>query len=163
MRLLKSLSALAVLVAALAVAPVAEAALSASYGVLGTEIGATSTTGTFVGVAHGAGSDSAVWRARVDHQALSASCLQTGCAITAGTFSLTNQRLNRLSGTFTSGTVTLSGQAPGCGSQTFTVSGTIATAGGPVRLNATLTHHRTLLFGTCTTYGATVKGSLALR
>ena len=38
--------------------------------------------------------------------------------------------------------------------------GALATTSGPATFTATLTHYRTILFGTCFTYFATITGSL---
>jgi hypothetical protein len=157
---LRMLLALCLLVLLGVLVPAAAAATSSAYNVSGIELAATSTQGTFAGTAHGSEGDSAVWKAVVQHQALSSSCLATGCAISSGgSFSLLNNQLSTITGSFTGGSVTLVGQAPGCGRQEFDVVGNLATTAGAGVFDVTLTHYRVQLFGSCITYFATVSGS----
>ena len=65
-----------------------------------------------------------------------------------------------MAGSFTGGSVTPISQQTPCGKQVFGVSGALATTSGPATFTATLTHYRTILFGTCFTYFATITGSL---
>jgi hypothetical protein len=161
------LAGVAVVFAIVVVVPGAAAAtgLSTAYAVAGVETSIpTNNTSTFRGGAVGSGGDAAVWRASVVHQALS-NCpfgSNTGCAITGGSFSLTSSTGAQLTGSFTGGSVIPVSQQTPCGKQTFGVAGTLATTSGPATFSATLTHYRTLLFGTCITYFATITGSLQL-
>jgi hypothetical protein len=161
------LAGLAVVVAIAVAVPGAAAAtgLSTAYAVAGLETSIpTNNTSTFAGAAVGSSGDAAVWKASVVHQALS-NCpfgTNTSCAITGGLFSLTSSSGAQLTGSFTGGSVTPVSQQTPCGRQIFGVAGTLATTSGPASLTATLTHYRTLLFGTCITYFATITGSVQL-
>ena len=139
--------------------------LSSTYAIAGIETSIpTNNTSTFAGPALGSGGDAAVWKASVVHQALS-NCpfgSNTTCAITGGAFSLTSSGGAQLSGSFTSGSVTPVSQQTPCGKQIFAVAGALATTSGPASFTARLTHYRTLLFGTCITYFATITGSVRL-
>jgi len=148
---------------------VAAASLSTSYSIEGVEIAATSTQGTFVGTGTGDRGDEAVWQAVVNHKKLSPGCESSasGCAITGGTFSLANQDVETINGTFSSGSITLVSEAPGCGLQVFSVVGTLTdvttptTANGTGNFIVTLTHFRALYLGRCTTFFAKVSGSVS--
>jgi len=161
------LTGLAVIVAmAVAVSSAAAATgLSTAYAVAGIETSIpTNNTSTFAGAAVGSGGDAAVWKASVVHQALS-NCpfgSNTSCAITGGFFSLASSSGARLTGSFTSGSVTPVSQQTPCGKQVFGIAGALATTSGPASFTARLTHYRTLLFGTCITYFATITGSVQL-
>jgi hypothetical protein len=139
--------------------------LSSTYAVAGIETSIpTNNTSTFAGAAVGSGGDAAVWKASVVHQALS-NCpfgSNTSCAVTGGTFSLTSSGGAQVAGTFTSGSVTPVSQQTPCGKQIFAVAGALATTNGPASFTARLTHYRTILFGTCITYFATITGSVQL-
>jgi hypothetical protein len=161
---------LAGLVAVLAIAVAVPGAaavtgLSSTYAVSGIETSIpTNNTSTFAGPALGSGGDAAVWKASVVHQALS-NCpfgSNTSCAITGGTFSLTSSGGAQVAGSFTSGSVTPVSQQTPCGKQIFAVAGALATTNGPASFTARLTHYRTILFGTCITYFATIAGSVQL-
>jgi hypothetical protein len=140
-------------------------AISTAYTVAGIETSIPSNnTSAFAGAALGAGGDGAVWKASVVHQALS-NCpfgSNSSCAITGGSFSLSSSDGAQLAGSFTSGSVAPVSQQTPCGNQSYGVTGTLATTSGPASFIATLTHYRTLLFGTCVTYLATITGSLKL-
>jgi len=161
------LLAVAGLAAALAVglAPGASAAaVSPKYQVAGIEIAVpTNDTSTFGGAALGSTGDFALWKASVQHQALS-NCpfgTTTSCAITGGSFSLSSSSGVKVTGTFTNGgTVTPVSQQTGCGKQVFAVAGALDTSAGPASFSATLTHYRTSLFGGCVPIFATITGSL---
>jgi hypothetical protein len=160
-----ALAGLVAALAALAVAPGADAAtgLSTNYTLAGIETSIpTNNTSTFAGTALGSSFDLATWRASVVHEPLSSCPFGSGtsCAITAGTFALKSTTGSQLSGSFTGGSVTPVSQAAGCGRQVFAVSGALATTAGPGSFSATLTHYRTLLFGRCIPYFATVSGTL---
>jgi hypothetical protein len=137
--------------------------VSPAYVVAGIETSIpTNNTSTFAGPALGSGGDPARWSASVVHQPLSDCPFGSGasCAVTGGQFSLASSNGAHVAGSFTNGTVTPVSQQAGCGKQTFTVTGTLANGGGAGSFAATLTHYRTLLFGTCITYFATITGSL---
>lgn len=158
-----------VLVLALTLPTIALASLSTIYSVEGVETAATTDQGTFVGNGTGIGGDDAVWQAVVVHDQLLPSCYQNpaGCAITGGTFSLVNQDVQAVTGIFSSGSITLIQQAPGCGVQIFSVVGALTnvttptTTGGTGTFTVTLTHFRAPFFGRCTTFFAKVSGSVA--
>ena len=163
-----TIAAIVVLVLVLGLATAASAELSSSYSIEGVEIAATSTEGTFVGNGTGTNGDEAVWQAIVEHEVLSPICYSNGgCAITGGTFALANEDVEAVNGTFASGSITLTRQAPGCGIQVFNVLGTLidvitpTTTGGTGTFAVTLTHFRTRLLGRCTTVFAKVSGSVS--
>ena len=139
--------------------------VSTTYAVAGIETSIpTNNTSTFKGAAVGSAGDAAIWNAAVVHQALS-NCpfgSNTSCAITGGVFSLNSSSGAQLTGSFTGGAVTPVSQQTPCGKQIFGVAGTLATTSGPASFTAKLTHYRTLLFGTCITYFATITGSVRL-
>lgn len=144
----------------------ARTSVSPSYTVTGIETSIpTNNTSTFAGAASGSAGDVAVWKASVVHQALS-NCpfgSNTSCQITGGTFALKSSDGSTLTGTFGPGsTVTPVSQQAGCGTQTFAVSGSLATSSGPATFSATLTHYRLSLFGTCIPFFATIRGSFAI-
>jgi hypothetical protein len=166
MRRFLVVGALAATVAAAVAAPGVGAAtrFSTKYSVRGIETSIpTNNTSTFGGAATGSSGDLALWKASVVHQGLS-NCpfgSGTGCAITGGTFSLRSPG-GTVAGTFVGGKVTPVSQGTPCGNQVFGVTGTLATNHGSGTFAATLTHYRTALFGSCITYFATIKGSVAL-
>lgn len=166
----RTLGGIIVVVLAFVFPTIAAALLSDSYSLEGVEIAATSTQGTFVGTGTGTNGDEAVWQAIVEHQPLSPGCSSStfGCAIRAGgTFSLVNQDVEAVDGTFASGSITLITQAPGCGIQVFSVVGTLTdvttltTTGGVGTFAVTLTHFRAQFLGRCTTFFAKVSGSVS--
>lgn len=151
--------------AALLISPAsAVAATTSSDSISGYEYAATSTQGRFVGIASGA--LPGAWSVTVDHTPLG-----TSATITGGTFHLATHldgTLTAVTGDFTGGTVTqLSGFA-GCVNQRYAVNGVLGDVGsgsvgsGIGTFVATLTHHRTKIFGHCVTYSASVSGSLSL-
>jgi hypothetical protein len=162
--------ALAGLTVVLALVGAGEAAaaartISPTYAVAGIETSIpTNNTSTFGGSALGSSGDVALWKASVVHQPLSACPFGSGssCAITGGSFALTSATGSKLTGSFTRGIVTPVTQQAPCGKQTFGLAGTLATTSGPATFTGRLTHYRTLLFGTCVTYFATISGSFRL-
>lgn len=159
------------LVAALAffVAPAtAAAAQTYSDTISGYEYAFTSTDGKFAGTASGALPGS--WNADVQHTPLCLSCTPTA-TITGGSFSLatTHNGLPALvSGVFVGGTVQVTNVGSNCSNQTFAVNGILGKVGwwssgrGSGIFRATLTHYRRSVFGSCFTYGASVRGTLSL-
>jgi len=154
--------------ATLAVLLPATEAAAAGYSdtIRGLEYFATSTEGRFAGVA--SGSLPGTWNVDVVHTPLCLSCAPTA-TITNGSFTLLTE-LNALptvvAGTFSGGHVQVVNPGVNCTNQTFLVSGILAgvhsSAGGngTGSFDVTLTHFRSSLFGRCTTYGATVSGTL---
>jgi hypothetical protein len=151
--------------AALFISPAsALAATTSSDSISGYEYAATSTQGRFVGIASGA--LPGAWSVTVDHTPLG-----TSATITGGDFHLATHldgTLKAVAGDFTRGTVTQLSGFTGCVNQRYAVNGVLGDVGsGSVRsgtgtLVATLTHHRTKIFGHCVTYSASVSGSLSL-
>ena len=151
--------------AALVISPAsAIAATSSSDSISGYEYAATSTQGRFVGIASGA--LPGAWSVTVDHTPLG-----TSAAITGGDFHLATHldgTLTAVTGHFTAGTVTQLSGFTGCVNQRYAVNGVLGDVGsgsvrsGPGAFVATLTHHRTKIFGHCVTYSASVSGSLSL-
>lgn len=123
----------------------------------GAEVAATSTQGTFAGAASGGLPGS--WVAVVDHTVLSPSA-----TITGGTFVFQTQSGSRIDGTFDpKGTVSFISGSAGCTNQTYSVKDSLTFAKGATgTFTAVLTHYRTIFFGTCVTYGASVAGSLTI-
>jgi hypothetical protein len=138
---------------------------STTFHVVGAEIAATSTEGTFVGKALGNLGDRAAWKAVVDHTRLGAA----PATITGGTLRMTtlspSLSADFVVGTFTGGSISVVNPGLSCSNQTFDVAGrlgnvtTSTTTGGSGRFDVVLTHYRILLFGHCYTYSATVKGT----
>ena len=150
--------------AALFISPAAAIAAPSSDSVSGFEYAATSTQGRFAGIASGA--LPGAWSVTVDHTPLG-----TSATITGGDFQLSTRlarTLTAVSGDFTAGTIRQLSGFTGCVSQRYAVNGVLRDVGsGSVRRGtgafaATLTHHRTTIFGRCVTYAATVSGSLSL-
>ena len=160
---------LAALSAALIVAmafPISAAAatVSDSYAITGFEYFATSTQGRFAGKASGSSGDRATWNAVVNHTPLT-----TTSTITGGYADLATSNLVRVHGLFSGGTVTQTGGFSGCTNQTYDVVGTLANVtrsdsneNGTGSFSATLTHHRTSVFGRCVVYSASVRGEITL-
>jgi hypothetical protein len=153
---------LVALVTALLTTPAAGAAVSSAHAVSGIELAATPTRGTFVGASFGSEGDRGVWKAVVDHT----TPLRPASTITGGIFKMTT-RTDAVAGAFApGGAITLVAAEPGCGKERFTVRGplagvtTLSGASGTGFFDVVLTHFRTSLFGTCTTFGATVKGTV---
>jgi hypothetical protein len=102
----------------------------------------------------------------VDHTPLG-----TSATITGGDFHLATHlhgTLTAVTGHFTGGTVTQLSGFTGCANQRYGVNGVLGDMGfgsarsGTGTFVATLTHHRTEVFGHCVTYSASVRGSLSL-
>ena len=159
------------LVAALAllVAPAtAAAAQTYSDTISGYEYAFTSTDGKFAGTASGALPGS--WNADVQHTPLCLSCTTTA-TITGGSFSLATTHNGfpaLVSGAFVGGTVQVTNAGSKCSNQTFAINGMLGNVGwwssgnGSGTFTATLTHYRHSVFGSCVTYGASVRGTLSL-
>lgn len=158
------------LVAALAfvIAPATAAAQTYSDTIGGYEYAFTSTDGKFAGTASGV--LPGYWNADVEHTPLCISCTTTA-TITSGRFSLatTHNGFPALaSGTFVGGTVQVTNLGANCSNQTFAVNGILGSVGwwssgsGSGTFSATLTHYRHSIFGSCVTYGASIRGTLSL-
>jgi len=132
----------------------------------GVEVAATSTRGTFAGVA--SGSLPGTWTVVVNHTPLSSS----GATITSGSFSIETVLHNLptvVTGTLASGgNVSVVNPGAGCTNQQFGISaplvgvGPWGSGGGVGTFSGTLTHYRHSLFGSCITYAATIKGGVSL-
>jgi hypothetical protein len=158
-----------VAVLALMVGPTtAAAAQNYSDTLSGYEYSFTSTDGKFAGTASGALTGS--WTADVQHTPLCLSCTPTA-TITGGSFSLAathNGFPAVVSGAFVGGTVQVTNVGSNCSNQTFAVNGILGNVGwwsagsGTGTFATTLTHYRHSVFGTCVTYGASIRGALSL-
>ena len=140
------------------------ATVSSTYTIRGAEYFATSTQGRFAGTASGNTGDSATWQATVNHTPLTDTA-----DITGGTARLVTSRLVVLQGYFSGGKVKLLDRATGCGTETFSVKGSLvdvtrsdSSAVGSGEFKATLTHYRASIFGVCRTISATVRGTIEL-
>lgn len=164
----RSLRILATATVALGLVTVPTAAVAApasvEFQVLGAEIAATSTQGTFIGKAHGNAGDKGAWKAVIDHTPLSSLPAQvTGGSFEMGTVS-SSPSADFVVGRFTGGTISLVNPGLGCRKQTFAVSGTLGSLatstsnGGGGQFSVLLAHHRVLLFGRCVAFAATVAG-----
>jgi hypothetical protein len=143
----------------------AAASISKTYWITGAEYSATSTVGSFAGTATGSKGDLATWQAVVEHTQLT-----TTATITGGYARLVTSNLVVIRGDFTGGTVALVSEAPGCSTQQYAVSGVLENVTrsdsgrvGTGTFQATLTHYRVSIFGTCITYSATVSGTIGLK
>src|SRR5919204_904944 len=163
MYLRKSLVSLFAVVVILFASATAAAAQSYSDTISGHEYYFTSTDGRFAGTAFGTLPGS--WNADVRHTPLCLSCSPTA-TITGGSFALAtthNGSLAVASGTFVGGTVQVMNVGSNCTEQTFAVRGILGSVGwwfggsGTGTFSVTLTHYRRSLFGSCVTYGASVK------
>jgi hypothetical protein len=156
---------LAIALASLTTTTALAATVSSQYSVNGYEYYATSTQGRFAGTATGNTGDSATWRAVINH-----SPLTTAATITGGYADLATSRFVAIHGTFASGTVTLVSQEPGCGTQTYRVTGSLVNVTrsdrpivGTAGFQAVLIHYRTSVFGSCLVYSARVSGVIDIR
>lgn len=147
-----------------------------SDNVFGFELpGATATTGSFVGSA--SGELPGIWTATIQHDDLSGTSNDTDGAtqpelvpdIEGGTFQLVtsvNGQFITVRGVFNdSGSITpVPGAAGSCPSrkQYAILGGTLTLANGTGSFNALLTHYQVLLPTGCTTYFATVQGTVTL-
>jgi hypothetical protein len=155
-----------VLVAALALPTVANAAVSKSYDFTGIEVWATSTVGTFTGSATGSRHDSAWWRASVEHTVET----QPIGYITGGYAALNTSDGTDVRGDFSGGTLTLVSTGTGsCGNLTHDIDGILANVVrsdsdriGTGTFVGTLIHYRISLLGGCYIYSATVSGTITL-
>jgi|SRR5829696_7939054 len=148
----------------LAAQSAAAATVSSEYAIHGYEYYATSTQGRFAGTATGSSGDSGTWNAVINHTPLT-----TSATITGGYADLVTSNLVRIHGTFAGGSAELRSEVGDCGTQTYDVVGTLKKVTrsdshrrGTGTFAATLTHYRTLLFGSCIVYSASVDGVIGL-
>lgn len=154
----------AVVVLAAAIGADAATAPSSSYQVAGFATVTQGTTTSLAGLATGSTGDRGFVSASITTAPLAGcSSIGSSCAITGGTLGLNGRSGSELTATFTSGSVALTAQAPGCGRQQFTVYGLAATDDGDVTFAAVLTQYRLSFRGTCFTFpGETVAGSFTV-
>jgi hypothetical protein len=143
--------------------PAAAAAATYNDNVVGAEIAATSTQGTFVGKA--TGDLPGAWKAVVQHTPLS-----PNATITGGSFKFVTTSFQVIVGTFNSGgAVTQLSPGAGCTNQTYLVQDALSNVGvggsgaGTGTFQVLLTHFRANFpFIGCQTYAAAVRGTLSL-
>jgi hypothetical protein len=143
--------------------PAAAAAATYNDNVVGTEIAATSTQGTFLGKA--TGNLPGAWKAVVQHTPLSPSA-----TITGGSFKFVTTSFQVIVGTFNpGGALNQLNPGAGCTNQTYLVQDALSNVGigspgaGTGTFQVLLTHFRaTFPFVGCQTYAATVQGTLSL-
>lgn len=148
-------------IAALAALPApALAQSSVTYSLAGVETAATSTQGTFVGVAQSA-DDFATWAAVIGHDPLDPSVDSVN--ITGGTFALDGQ-VRDFQGVITGGEVVRLTNGRACRNEKFDVTGSVAlTTGDLGSFQVTLTHYRQRAAGgACVTFFATVEGLITV-
>jgi hypothetical protein len=136
------------------------AATNVSYGLTGSEVWATSSTGVFVGAA-ATNDDAGFWQATVVHGPLPTT-VGSSAAVLSGSFGLNGWRRD-LGGAVTGGSIKLLTTST-CGNQTYNVVGNVAvTQGGTgsASFSTVLTHYRFQVWGRCITYGATVSGGVS--
>ena len=160
----------AVLVASLVVlvlVPVTAGAATKTYrfGILGTEVSATSTTGRFVGTA--SGSALGTWYAEVVHDPLGGGVGTQVNIRSGGSFGMALPQAEPayvVSGQFSGGTITVNNPGAHCTNQVYTVNGSLRNVSvtGTGHFVATLTHHRRSVLGRCWLYAATVGGTVTL-
>ena len=144
--------------AALAVlATPASAQSEVTYSLAGVEIAATSTQGTFVGLALSP-DDVGTWQAAVLHEPLDDTSLVTG-----GAFAIDGQARN-LEGLISDGDIVrLTGS---CRKETFQVTGHVILLQDQIPtgefgdFEVTLTHYGRRVFGGCITFFATIEGQI---
>jgi hypothetical protein len=149
-------------------ASAAGSAHTARYGLAGVETRGTTTVGTFVGGAVGADPSALSWKAVVIHTPLVHSA-SGQAAVTGGTVSMrlmSNGGYRRVVGPLSAGTIAFvpeRSSTAACGRQVFAVDAAFTVSGQVAgELHVSLTHHRRSLFGRCTIYAATVRGTLDL-
>jgi hypothetical protein len=155
-----------VLAAVLVPSGTALADVSGSYAIVGAEVWATHTVGTFVGAAQGSSGDVASWVARIEHTVQT----QPSGKITGGWATLYTSELHRIHGRFSRGTLRLVDDGEGsCGDLRHTVKGKLVEVTrsdskliGRGRLDAILIHYRVEILGMCIPYSASVNGSITL-
>ncbi len=155
-----------ILAAALVPSGTALADVSGNYTILGAEVWATHTVGTFVGAAQGSSGDVATWGARIEHTVRT----QPSGKITGGWATLYTSELHRIHGRFSHGTLRLVDDGGGnCGDLLHSVKGRLvdvtrsdSDVTGTGRLEGILIHYRVEILGMCVPYSASVSGSITL-
>ena len=168
---LRGLGVVAVAVASVGITSGAVYASTTSTDTItGVEVAASSTQGTFVGIA--SGQIPGLWQAVVDHDSLPQT-VGSSAAINGGTFALTT-RINDQPATvdgalaYNATGITMLKAGTGCKSQKFQITDDLTGVGmgavgtGTGTISAVLTHYRARLFGHCVTYAASVAGSITL-
>jgi len=157
----------ALLLAALAFPAQVSAMSLESYSMTGYEVFYAPTRAVFVGAGNGEAGplELSGWYTSVDHT-LSVS----PGFVTGGFASL--QRIDgvRIEGYFTDGTVAQTNPGPDCTTETHTVKGMLRNVTrsdspgvtGYAYFEATLTHFRAWVFGTCYSYSAKVEGTISV-
>lgn len=150
----------AVIAALTAVPAPAVAQSSVTYSLAGIETAATSTQGTFVGVAQSA-DDVATWAAVIGHQPLDP--LVDTVAITGGSFAL-NGQVRDFQGVIVGGDIVRLTTGRACRNERFDVTGRVALVTGELgSFEVTLTHYRQRAAGgACVTFFATVDGLITV-
>lgn len=151
----------ATIVAALAAVPApALAQSSVTYSLAGVETAATSTQGTFVGVAQSA-DDFATWTAVIAHVPLDPSVDSVN--VTGGAFALDGQARD-LQGVISGGEIVRLTNGRSCRNEKFEVTGNVALTTGELgSFQVTLTHYRQRAGGgACVTFFATVEGLMTV-
>jgi hypothetical protein len=153
---------LAVFPSALAAAPA-----STSFDVIGIETAFTSTSASFAGKARGEVGDRGAWATSITRTPFTPTGQST---ITGGTFATKTVSpawtTDFVTGTVSGGFVQKLPGAPGCTNETFGVTvrltgvATSTTTGGTGQFAGVLTHYRTLIFGVCRTYFASIAGQV---
>jgi hypothetical protein len=158
------LASLLAVVLLLSSSATATAHVSRAYAIVGVEVWATPTVGTFVGEAVGSGGDLAVWRASIEHTVQT----QPFGLITGGRAIVRTSDLTKVTGRFTRGRLVLIDDGgEGCGDLTHRVRGRLrgvtrsdANAVGTGRFRAILVHYRASILGHCIAYSATAQGTI---
>jgi hypothetical protein len=138
--------------------------VSTRYAILGAEVWATPTVGTFVGGANGSSGDVASWAARIEHTVQT----QPGGKITGGWATLYTSELTRIHGRFSHGTLRLVDDGgSNCGDLRHIVKARLvhytssdSDVIGTGRLEAVLIHYRVEILGMCVAYSASVNGTI---
>jgi hypothetical protein len=140
------------------------------YRLAGTEIRATSSSGTFAGEGLRSPGNALVWKATVRHTALNRNPA-TPAQITGGTVALRlfaqSEACPSSAETVTEGFNKTHSSTAACATEVYDVSGILGNVrtGGLVghgAIQVALTHHRRMIWGHCITYGATLSGNLSL-
>ena len=165
-------AAVALAAAATLAVPMSAAAAptSTSFAVRGFEYAFTPTVGFFAGTATGNAGDRGTWNTYVEHDQLGS---PPPIHVTGGSFWMATRSpsgtFDWVTGTFVheGGEITTIDPGANCTNQRYLVTGalenvtTSTTTGGTGEFSVTLTHYRTLLFGRCVTYSASVVGSVS--
>ncbi len=140
---------------------------SATFAVKGLEIAFTSTSATFSGVGTGTEGDKAAWTTSLTRTRFTSAGQST---ITGGTLSMKtfspSWTTDWVTGTVGGGFVQKTSGFAGCTNETFAVTvsltdvATKTTTDGTGAFSGELTHRRTMIFGACRIYAATITGQV---